>query len=260
MIAKTLAKAPCLRLFRTVISLLTALLICVAASPPVLAEQVRMTFGFSLPPWVLADENAGIEIEIAREALAYRGYQLTPVYVPPRRIAHDLINGFVDAASKDQNVPITQDGFYYANEAFIYHAAFFTLDERNLTFDTPENLAGVQILGFQNASAAWPDWLTASEDNGSYKEVVDQALQVRMLQRGRTDVVVADRTIFRHYLKLYEREIGSAAKAVQLHEFAEPSGYAPIFRSEKIRDAFNEGLQHLKDTGRYDEIIAAYVE
>ena len=49
----------------------------------------------------------------------------------------------------------------------------------------------LQVVAFQNASLHWPDWLKPVEDDGRYTEVVDQGLQVRMLQLGRTDVVVA---------------------------------------------------------------------
>lgn len=241
-------------------SIVTAFLVWLAGSMPAMAEQVRMTFGFSLPPWVLPEEDAGIEIEIVREALAHRGYELVPVYVPPRRIAHELVTGFVDAASKDQFEPITEDGFHYADVAFVYHAALFTMEDRALRIDAPYDLADLQVVAFQNASAHWPDWFADVKNNGGYSEVVDQALQVRMLQRGRSDVVVADRTIFRHHLRQYEIETGTEAKPVQVHEFAPAGGYAPIFRSAQIRDAFNEGLRHLKDTGRYQEIIQAYLD
>lgn len=49
----------------------------------------------------------------------------------------------------------------------------------------------LQVVAFQNASLHWPDWLKPVEDDGRYTEAVDQGLQIRMLQLGRTDVVVA---------------------------------------------------------------------
>ena len=38
-----------------------------------------------------------------------------------------------------------------------------------------------------------------------------------------------------------------------------PLDYRPVFKSEKIRDDFNEGLQNLKDSGRYQEIYDFYL-
>jgi len=38
-----------------------------------------------------------------------------------------------------------------------------------------------------------------------------------------------------------------------------PLDYRPVFKSQEIRDDFNEGLQALKSSGRYQEIFDAYL-
>lgn len=244
-----------------VFSLIAATFATVVGTSAVLAEDVRMTFGISLPPFVLADQDAGIEVDIAREALAFSGHTLVPVYVPPRRIAHELLNGYVDAAAKDQGIPIEDDGYHYADKAFFLHAAFFVLEDSEIDIQTPSDLDGLQVLAFQNASNHWPEWLQPVVQDGRYAEVVDQELQVKMLQRGRVDVIIADRAIFGYHFKQVREASDVPLKSAKLIEFIEKSeGYAPIFRSAEIRDDFNAGLRHLIDTGRYDEILAAYTQ
>lgn len=226
----------------------------------VAAEEVRMSSGESLPPHVLADIDAGIEVDIAREALANSGYTLVPVYVPPRRIAYELLNGFVDAAAKDQGTPISEDGFFYADETFFFHDMGFTLEDAALDPTSPEDMAALRIVAFQNAVLHYPRWLLTAQEEGRYSEIVDQSLQVQMLQRGHTDVIVADISIVSYHMQRLEASSGAALKPIVPHLIGDKISYAPIFRSEKLRDDFNSGLAHLRQTGRYDEIIAQYTE
>ena len=55
-------------------------------SSTVFSADIRMAFGVSLPPYVIAKSNVGIEVDIIREALAYKGHNLIPVYVPLARV------------------------------------------------------------------------------------------------------------------------------------------------------------------------------
>lgn len=222
------------------------------------ADEVRMTFGISLPPHVLADQDSGIEVDIAREALALAGHELVPIYVPPRRIAHELLGGFVDAASKDQGRPITEPGFFYANEAFFFHDVAFSLAENGHVLRQPSDLDGLEVVTFQNALKHYPEWLAPVAEDGRYSEVVDQALQVKMLQRGRADEIIADENIIAYHMRELEKQTGQPLRPVVKAYINPKIGYAPIFRSEALRDAFNAGLAELRASGRYDAILATY--
>lgn len=66
-----------------------------------------------------------------------KSHELVPVYVPPRRITHEFLSGRVDAAAKDQGNPITEDGYFYADNSIFFHTAFFTLTESGIKIEKP---------------------------------------------------------------------------------------------------------------------------
>ncbi len=47
----------------------------------VFAENVITAIGLALPPYVLQETNSGIEMDIVKEALAYKNHVLVPKYV-----------------------------------------------------------------------------------------------------------------------------------------------------------------------------------
>ena len=52
------------------------------ASGRAVAVDVTMAFGDNLPPYILSASDAGIEVEIVRAALAYRGHVLRAKFLP----------------------------------------------------------------------------------------------------------------------------------------------------------------------------------
>lgn len=223
------------------------------------AEDIRMTFDETIVPFVLTDIDAGIQVDLVREALAYKGYTLVPVYVPAKRVMHELRIDGVDAASSGSYDPSTEQGYFYGEAPFSYKNAIFSLESRDLAIDAPEDLDGLRVATFQNAILLWPEWLDRVDEQDNYIEVADQSLQPRMLERGRVDAVVADQTIFAYYQKLLEEKSGRKLEPTRAFSFTDPVSFPPVFKSEKLRDDFNEGLQHLKDSGRFDEIFDNYL-
>lgn len=224
------------------------------------AAEVRMTFDETIVPFVLAKEDAGIQVDIVREALAHKGHTLIPVYVSAKRMMHELKIGAVDAASSGSYDPVTEKGFHYGEAPFSYQNAFFTLKERALDIKNPNDLSGLRVATFQNAKLIWPEWLEPVDEKENYIEVANQALQPKMLERGRVDAVVADQTIFAYYTKQLEEKSGDVLKPVHTFAFAEPVSFPPVFKSEKIKDDFNEGLKNLLESGRHGEIFDDYIK
>ena len=82
------------------------------------------------------------------------------------------------------------------------------------------------------------------------------------LNKGRYDVVLSDRSIYHYFEQLLSRTALFKAKAVDMHSFTEedPQNYRPVFRDAQVRDDFNAGLQHLKQSGRYQQIYDSYLK
>lgn len=222
------------------------------------ADEIKMTFSGSTPPYTFPETKGGIEVDIIREALAVHGHTLTPIFVPAKRILFDFKLGEVDAASKDHAQKL--DGFeaFYGDVYVQFHDVIFSIEDRNLEISNPEDLETLRIVAFQTAPDHYPEWLDGVKDSANYSETADQSLQVKMLHRGRTDVIVADQTIIGYLTKKLSAEPGMEIKPTKITNFADPWGYKPLFRSEELRDQFNDGLRQIIESGKRQAIIDKY--
>lgn len=224
--------------------------------------DVRMAFGEKIPPFVFPETDSGIEIEVIGEALAFKGHHLIPSYFPFARIPLEFKAGAVDAAMTDLGTDLKPYGAHYGNPAVFYDNVFITLKSRHLAIRKPEDLDGLTVISFQGAANRYPEWLARVKRDGRYVEQNDQALQVLTLERGRYDVVLSDRNIFRYFTLKLKREQGLVSKPIEEHRFVvfNPMDYRPLFRDSRVRDDFNAGLLHLKQTGGYQAIYDKYLK
>lgn len=222
------------------------------------SKEVKVVFSYSTPPYVFKD-GSGIVLSIVKEALAHKGHTIEPIFVNMGRASELFRDGYVDATSITQ----TTSGLeaFYSDDFMQYHNAAFILKKRHIKIEKLEDLKDFHIIAFQNAH------LYLGEDFGrvarladkKYMEVADQKQQVLMFLNGRTDVAVMDRHIFTFYknLLIQENKVEKNIE-IELIELFSPTPYKTAFKDEKLRDDFNAGMKHLKETGRYDEIYNEY--
>ncbi|HLO93904.1 MAG TPA: ABC transporter substrate-binding protein [Burkholderiaceae bacterium] len=229
-------------------------------SEPAPGRPLRMAFGERIPPFCFPQTASGIEVDVFREALAHKGYRLKPLFYPFARVPLAFKSGEVDATMTDLGEDLGQQGGHYGDSAVLYDNVLISLQSRRLHIQKPEDLAGLSVIAFQGALRRYPDWLEAVHKAGRLAEINDQALQVRTLMRGRYDLVLSDRSIFRYFSLQLQRE-GEALLPVTEHVFtvANPHDYRPVFRDARVRDDFNEGLRWLRSTGRYKAIYDRYL-
>ena len=237
---------------RTAVSVLLIVL-----SGQVMAEKVSMVIGLALPPYVIAERDTGMELEIVREALAMQGHELVPLYVPFWRVLTMLGKGAADAAmTVNESSGVTN--VYYSDSHITYQNQVIALKDRNYSINSINDLTPYSILAFQNANKyLGEEYRKVVSQHPFYQEVARQAKQVTMLYSGRIDLVVMDKNIFDYYRQL-ELRVPTAA-AVQRYELFPPSLYKVAFASETVRDDFNKSLKLLRDSGRYQAIIERYV-
>lgn len=238
-----------------------AWLLALACAAPVQAAEISMAFGEKIPPFCFPETDSGIELDVMREALAFRGHVLVPRYYPFARIPVAFKGFNVAAAMTDLGEDMSARGVHYGDPAVIYDNMFITLAERKLRIRKPEDLNGLRVLSFPGAAKRYPQWLDSVKRAGHYTELNDQALQVLTLDLGRYDVILSDRHIFEYFTLMLKLEKGVTLKPVAMHSFAtlDPMDYRPVFHDKKIRDDFNAGLKHLKDSGRFDAIYQKYL-
>ena len=229
---------------------------------PAGAANVRMAFGDNLPPYILVRSSSGIEVDIVREALAYRGHVLQPLFMPMGHIPMVFVAGKADAIMMDVGQDMAVAGGVYGDPPVVYDNVMYTLARRRLSLKKPDDLDKLWILSFVGAGNRYPDWLGKREHTPFYSERNNQAVQPQLLAMGRYDVVVSDRTIFTYYLRQQQKtDLKFRMPPVDEHRLpaADPRAYRPVFRDAAVRDDFNAGLAWLRKSGRYDAIYHRYL-
>ncbi|MCZ4335909.1 substrate-binding periplasmic protein [Shewanella colwelliana] len=225
------------------------------------AATVEMAFGEKIAPFCFPETDSGIEVDIIREALAFKGHVLVPRYFPFARIPVEFKNKTVDAAMTDLGEDLTPSGGFYGDPAVIYHNVFISLKARDIQITKPEDLNGLSVISFVGAAKRYPEWLTPVKQSGRYFEQNNQLLQVLTLNKGRYDLVLSDRSIFKYFSQLLQSRKNFVTQPIQEHKFTDvdPLDYRPIFNNAAIRDDFNQGLALLISSGRYQAIYDKYL-
>jgi len=216
-------------------------------------ENVVMVFGQSLAPYIIEENNSGVELSIIKEALAFEGHELVPVYTQLGRITFMFDQNKVDAAHRYIKKDKINSDIFYGDVTLEYHDVFFTLQERNITIKSPSDLKAYTLSSFQDAKRHYPRWLP---EDFEHSQTSAQITQVRLLQLGLVDIVLSDKNIFSYNSALYRLSSHGVLKDMRMHIFTTPYRYNPVFKSKEIAKAFNRGLIKLKETGRYTEIIS----
>lgn len=219
---------------------------------------LRVAISVSIPPYVIRDENRGMEYDLVDQALAAGGYALEPVYVELGQELALLEAGEVDAA---MTLPEDADTELPLSEPYItYEDVAITLAEREIEIASPSDLAGRSVGAFQGAADyLGPDYAAAVADNPAYTELADQAQQNIALYEGDVEVLVSDIRIFEWYDRQPRvRDAVDSSAPVDVHPIFAPTLGRMGFRDAAARDAFDSAIAELRASGRYDEILAAY--
>jgi polar amino acid transport system substrate-binding protein len=221
------------------------------------SKELNVVFSPSTPPYVFQD-GSGIVFTIVKEALAYKGHTINPIFVNMGRASELFKDGYVDATSITQ----TSMGLeaFYSDDFMQYHNAAFVLKNKHVKIEKLEDLKDLYTIGFKNANVYLGEaFKKITLGNKKYSEVADQIQQVTMLLNGRVEVAIMDRHIFTFYrnLLIQEKKVDENID-VELIELFPPTPYKAAFKDEKLRDDFNAGMKYLRDSGRYNDIFDDY--
>ncbi|MBT1443721.1 transporter substrate-binding domain-containing protein [Shewanella sp. JM162201] len=224
---------------------------------PAAADTLDIGVSFAIPPYVIQANSSGLELDILTEALARSGHRATIHYQPLARTFRELQDGKLDGIINTQ--PHILDGVYYSEVVIRFQNCAFSLSGRKLSISSIADLKDKSVVAFQQAGRLLGDEFKPIAAQESYSEIAAQRNQVHVLFKGRTDVIIMERSIFGYYRK---QEINSgffdAQAPVDEHCIFPPTDYRFAFRSEKIRDDFNRGLRDISEDGTLDAIRSKY--
>ncbi len=239
-------------------ALILVLLVACVSITSLFSGEVKMAIGLSLPPYIIAEKNIGIEYDIVKEALAYKGHTLVPVYVPFARVLKEIETKRVQGALTVNESSGLKDVFF-SNSHITYQNAVMSLKNANLTINSLENLSKLRVTGFMNAKLyLGKDYKNAMANNSKYDETNDQEAQVALLFKKRVQALVCDINIFKFYRQNNTKT--DTSEEITIHELFPATNYKVAFIDKKLRDDFNEGLKYLRDSGKYKEIVKKYVK
>lgn len=240
-------------------NLVTSLFLAsLGATTQVSAETVNVGVSFAIPPYVIQQENSGLELDILRQALARRGHYAVIHYMPLSRTFRELKDGKLDGIINTKENML--EGVFYSDEVIRFHNCVISLASRNLDINTIGDLKGMSVVAFQQASRILGEEFGRTvAKSPSYSEIAAQRHQIHMLFKGRTDVIVMEKSIFAYYRKK-ELEAGFTEAGLEVREACifEPTAYRFAFRSARIRDDFNQGLSSIREDGTLAAILQKY--
>lgn len=230
------------------IKILSAFIFYSTALLPLAASAKDITLGSSLsiPPYIIKEDDSGIQLKIIREALAYKGHSIKEMtYASYRRLEKIVKKRQIDAvAFSSSGLPNTYPSEVVIN--YINHA--ISLKSSNLTINSYDDLLEHPVLAFQNAklylSSAYKNM---AKKHKNYQEVIQQIKQINQLYKKRTRVLIMDKRIFQYFRQ--NSQLDTSAP-VNYHDILAKNPQRVFFIDRQLRDDFNEGLQHLRSTGR----------
>ena len=233
------------------------------ASTVNLASAKDLNIAFAIvPPYANDKTQSGFEVEVVKEALKYKGYNIKPIFASRSRVAFMLQAKEVDGASVGGAGVVDGKDAYYADRSVPYYDYAVTLKSRNLKLTKMDDLKDKSVIGFQTAKEiVGPEYFNAVKDNPNYKEYYDQRSQPLMLYSKRVDVTFGDGNIFNALANEVKDQVDTTQEVVYNDVSINPKNYQysrPVFFDKKIRDDYNLGLKHLKETGRWKELFNKY--
>ena len=225
------------------------------------AEELKIGVNFSIPPYVLTESNSGLELEILQEALRVKGHTISIEYLPLARTFLEFEQGEVDCIMNVQQGALSIG--FYSDVAITFQNVAISLAKQHLSIQQISDLLEKDVVAFQKASTLLDaEFGRLMEGNAQYREVADQIVQLVLLFKERTDVIVMDLNIFNYFRKqaqtLQRLTDAELNEPVTVHQIFPPTAYRFAFRTERQRDDFNAGLAAIQANGVYAQLFKKY--
>ncbi|MFD2205586.1 hypothetical protein [Kiloniella antarctica] len=228
-------------------------------------KELRLRIGVIFPPYFMAKNlngrgQRGAEIDIITEALAFEDYRITIVDKDQKAFGDktEINLGLNDI---EMSMPVGNElGVCYSKPYIYYRNAAMSLSSRRLIVDGIDDLEGRRVTGIQSAvDLMGANFANLLSDVSGFGEVRGHQEQSVLLFDGISDFVVGEVNIFNwlvdNRLILEQRH---EMVSIAIHPIFNPSPKHLVFRDPLVCLDFNHGLNRLKESGRYQEILSAY--
>ncbi len=247
---------------RTITSLIVtlgAILACNAASAQT-SETIRLTNGEWQPYLSKEVPHYGFTSHVVTEAFALVGVEVEYGFFPWKRSMKLAREGMWDGSAVWLDSEERRKDFFYSDAVVPSTFGLFHLKSFKFDWDTFEDLSNVKIGGTLEYS--YGKEFEEAEAAGIIKtnRAPDDETGLRKLLKGRIEVFPGE--VMVTYAQIRDSFPDEQAALFTHHK--KPINVQPLYLlfskkvpgNEQMRDRFNEGLSQLKESGKYDQIIA----
>ena len=222
------------------------------------AKTLKAITGLALPPYIISENNTGMEREIVDSVFKEINLNMKLDYVPFIRVRMNMEKNKADLAFPTNEASNIKN-VYFSDSHITYQNAAITLKKNNLKINNLSDLKDKKIIAFQDAKLyLGKEYAEMAKNNKKYQEKARQESQIAMLFAGRTDAIVTDVNIFKYFkdkIKIVDTNL-----EYTIHPIFPKTYYKVCFTDENLRNNFNKGLKKIKENGTYDKIINKYVK
>ncbi len=221
------------------------------------SNKIEMVDGLVKPPFIIEENGRGLQLDIVRSALKALNKEVHFIHVPFGRTVttYQRLNadGIVTV------LPDYQHPNLFISRPFItYQNVAVSLMENKFSIKDISDLSGKSMVAFQNAKKYLGEKFNkVIRYSMDYREVAEQIKQIDMLFLHRTEVVILDINIFKYLLK--HETSRRYSQPYKVHYIFNERQYSAAFKSEDIRDLFDQGIKKIKEEGTYQIIVDKYL-
>ncbi|MCB5225289.1 transporter substrate-binding domain-containing protein [Alishewanella sp. 16-MA] len=238
--------------------LINSLLFCSNLSATPLTHNPIIFASSEYPPHYGTDlVKQGVVIEIVRRAFAKQQLNIDVAFMPFARAMHDTKQGLYSGVIAIWYTEARTEKWLYSEPIYANHIVLF---KRKADFRVKQNLdtllAGNGTLGFVTGYLQQP---LLQQSNLSKVSVASEEQLFKMLAMQRVDFVPADLQSGLYFISRLPVELRQSAidwlePALEIHpmHLAFPKHHP---NSEYLKQQFDLGLQALKDSGEFAELL-----
>lgn len=235
-----------------------------AMALPALARAFEQPVTIAVDSWSPYIETnsprTGMASELVTKALEAAGVKVQFVVVPWARALEGVKHGTYDASFPWLTTPERQTFAWFSQPFMRFRYVFFYRRDKheNITFKNLEDLHQYSIVGM----LGYYYEQLFREAGLSVDYTLNGDIAFRMLEAGRTDLLAEDEVVG------WDRLKRDYPQAVDIFATTRPytlmSGHLIVSQKnpdgQKIVEAFDRGLQMLRDSGEYERIVSQYRE
>ena len=242
-----------------ILSLVILLFSLVTSITGVHAKSIELLTGLAKPPFIIGDQGQGMQLDIIRAAFAHADIKVKFLHLPLARNIKGFqqwnADGVITLPSQ-----LHPEGMFISAPYIVYQNVAVSLADSNFVIENLTDLAGKKIAAFQNAKKfLGPVYAQATNaDISTYSEFADQSKQISSLFSRQTEVIVLDESIFKYFIHEHKQQ-KMYQKPFNIHYIFNQRNYSAGFDTKENRDAFDLGIQKIKASGQYQQILDSYL-